>query len=111
MSILSDLKDRLGIYDESFDFELLNHLNNANMILTQNGITKPDEITANTLIENIVVQGVPNYYVFRYLYLNVKLAFDAPAQSTLEYMRMILQEDLWRLNSYVDFPNPLEENA
>jgi hypothetical protein len=104
-SILTSIKKDLGLTkeDESFDPEIVQHINSALFVLNQNGVG-PDEgfsITGSAETWTDFIGDAPNNMeaVKTYVYLSVKLDFDPPEGSArLAAMERRKQEYEWRLN-------------
>lgn len=97
-SILTSIKDQLSIMpeDESFDKELVIHINAAFARLTQLGVgpvqgfrIKDDSTTWDEFVTDITQEA----YCESYIFLKVKSLFDPPTNSSLaNYMKdQILQ--------------------
>lgn len=110
-SILTSIKDQLGIMEEQEDFnsQLIMHINTVFSVLTQMGVgpaegffIEDDEATWDDYIDDVPVLRM----VRTYIYLKVKLIFDSPASGTLmEAIKQNIAELEWRLNSAVDPKN------
>lgn len=103
-SILETLKQTLGISkdDDSFDTDLVAHINAALMVLADLGvgpsngliITGPQETWAMLAGNREDLEMVKSY-----LTLKVKLLFDPPSSSfVLESYKNLIAEWEWRLN-------------
>lgn len=105
-SILNSIKKLLGISEdyESFDSDIIMHINSVFMILNQLGVG-PSEcfmITDKTATwddflpnEEVKVEAVKSY-----MYLKVRLMFDPPLSSVvMECMNRTINELEWRLTN------------
>jgi hypothetical protein len=104
-SILKDTRESLGLSvdDNSFDKEIISHINSAIGKLNQNGVGKfisiKDELTTweefrdpNQTVGNDYFHMIPLYVT-----LSTKLLFDPPPPSSVEYHASNAAELLWRL--------------
>lgn len=118
-SILETIRDGVGLdkADNSFDTEILLHVNSALATLNQNGIGKEVFIKG---VEELwddfkdAEQEKSNYMFEQaklYVLLKVKLLFDPPPPSTAGYMKDAIDEILWRLRESYDLPKPREEEV
>jgi hypothetical protein len=87
-SILLTIKKVLGLSTDldSFDFDLIVHINSVFMILNQLGIgpAEPFSVVDNTTSWNdFIGEGTMLALVKSYMYLKVKLLFDPPTISYL----------------------------
>lgn len=105
-SILTSIKKLLNIAEEyeHFDPDVIMHINDALMTLTQLGVGPPEGF----VIEDDTAEWtdfLPEDELFRmqavktYIYLRVRLIFDPPNQSSVieSYNRRIAELE-WRLN-------------
>lgn len=109
-SILTSIKKMLGISseDESFDTDIIIHINSVFMILRQMGvgpllgdftITNDTAIWSDYLEDKTDLESVKTY-----IYLKVKMVFDPPVNSSIiEAYNNLIHEYEWRLNSQVDY--------
>lgn len=105
-SILADVKKYLplGEEDDSFDDDIIDHINTAFAVLNdlgvgpKNGYYIVDE--NNTWDEFIDFQASPKFNKIKsYVKMKVKLLFDPPSNSTLlESLKQQTNEFEWRLN-------------
>lgn len=111
ISILGSVRDAmgLGIEDDSFDSELLMHINAALLTLNQNGVGKttivkdtdtdwdsfkdPEQVEGNKLFDMVPL----------FVFLRTKILFDPPPPSNVKYMDDAVNEALWRLREEYDF--------
>lgn len=110
-SILGSVRDAmgLGIEDDSFDSELLMHINAALLTLNQNGVGKttivkdadanwesfkdPEQEEGNKLFDMVPL----------FVFLRTKILFDPPPPSNVKYMDDAVNEALWRLREEYNF--------
>lgn len=109
-SILTSIKKMLGISseDESFDTDIIIHINSVFMILRQMGvgpllgdftITNDTAIWSDYLEDKTDLESVKTY-----IYLKVKMVFDPPVNSSIiEAYNNLIHEYEWRLNSQIDY--------
>lgn len=103
-SILTSVKRLLGIQEEyeHFDPEIIMHINDALMTLTQLGIGPPDGFFIEDS-SSVWTDFVPdNVWYFgslpTYVYQKVKLVFDIPTSSAaIEAIKQKIAELEWRL--------------
>lgn len=104
-SILKSVRSALGlpIDDDSFDSELVLHINSALGVLNQNGVGKTVIVTDDTKNwEDFkdVEQTKGNklfLLVQMYVFVKTKLLFDPPPPSNVQYVSTASEENLWRL--------------
>lgn len=102
-SILKTIKTMLGldVADDSFDTDLIVHINTALMVATQLGIgpTAGFFIDGDTKTWANFVEDMPKYEALKtFVYMKVKLVFDPPPTSfVLEAMKNTILELEWRL--------------
>lgn len=104
-SILRDVRKAVGLSedDNSFDTDLLQHINSAIIKLNQNGvgnsITINDDTTTWENFRN--PEQIEGNKVFAltplFITLSTKLLFDPPPPSNVQYYNNNIQELLWRL--------------
>jgi hypothetical protein len=111
-SILNTIKKLLGIApdDDSFDSDVLVHINSTIPILSQMGIgpsngfivTSPDDKWSDYInSDTINLEGVKTY-----LYLKIKLIFDPPTNSTtIDAINKSINELEWRMMLAVETNN------
>lgn len=110
--ILESIKKLLGLSfeDESFDTDIILHINSVFMILTQIGVGPAEGyfITGDTnLWSEFIPEGARLEAVKSYVYLKVKTLFDPPLSSAVaESMNRMISEFEWRLSVAVD-PAPV----
>lgn len=108
-SILVTIKKMLGISedDESFDIDILIHINAAFAALTQIGVGPQsgfsiDDSTA--LWSDYISDTVAINFVKNYIFMRVKLGFDSSAASStvIDTLKNEIAMCEWRLNAYCD---------
>lgn len=103
-SILVHIRDSVGLTEENteFDTELLNHINMSIGKLNQNGIGNSirvnDETTTWGDLLSMDIRGSEYIGMIpTFISLNVKLLFDPPPPSSVEFHTRSVDELLWRL--------------
>ena len=107
-SILNDIKKALGITEDytAFDQEIILHTNTAIMFAEQLGLPS-FKITNKTETWDQYLAGTTKNLeaVKTYLYLQVRLVFDPPANSfVVTAIEKQLQEYAWRINIQKETP-------
>ena len=103
--ILSSVKELLGISyeDESFDFEILMHINATLAILFQMGVEEASDtpvIDITTTWRELFGDRTDLEMVKTYIYFKVKSMFDPPTNSAgLESLNRVMKEFEWRINN------------
>ena len=103
--ILSSVKELLGISyeDESFDFEILMHINATLAILFQMGVEEAGDtpvIDITTTWRELFGDRTDLEMVKTYIYFKVKSMFDPPTNSAgLESLNRVMKEFEWRINN------------
>lgn len=117
LSIYEDIKDILGVPDESFKESLLVFINGALDIMNQAGAGRPvlltTETTWNDFKDPLQVEGNKSFNLVRsYVWLRCKTMFDPPANpSTLSRLKELEDEYIWRIElAYSPDPVPEEDN-
>ncbi len=102
--VLSDVKEGLGlpVDDSAFDVELLMHINSSVIELSQNGVSLPIMVDAETkwidLQDPTRTEGNKSFQMVPlYVMLNTKILFDPPPPSSVEHHANQIQKLLWRL--------------
>ena len=109
-SILTSIKKLLGIPedDESFDTDIIIHINSVFMILNQLGVGPKSGFSINdksSTWDEFIPESSNLEAVKTYVHLKVKLMFDPPLSSTvIEAIKSQINELEWRLNVSVDPP-------
>jgi len=106
-SILDSVKALLGIVDDnSFDAELILHINSVFSILTQLGIGPPEGFyitNSSDTWNKFLGNAIDLELVKSYVYLRVRLLFDPPQNSFLvESIKKQCEEFEWRANVIVE---------
>ncbi|MEG0239499.1 MAG: hypothetical protein RR643_05045 [Anaerorhabdus sp.] len=104
-SILESIRGACGLdtSDESFDMELIMHINSALATLNQNGVGLSISVSDTTqLWESFKDPTQTNgnelfEMVKHYVFVKTKLLFDPPPPSNVQYISEAANEDLWRL--------------
>lgn len=109
-SVLQSVRAALGLdpLDNSFDYELIMHINTAFATLNQNGVGSiiqiideratwdsfkdPSQMVGNTMFEMVKT----------YVSLKTKILFDPPPPSSVAYHIASVDELLWRLGVAYD---------
>lgn len=107
VSILGSVRIALGLSmeDESFSEEIKMHLNAALSILNQNGIGKPLTITGldakwGDFKDDSQVEGNEYFNMIPlFVQTSIKILFDPPPPSNVQYYNNYIQELLWRLRT------------
>lgn len=108
-SILITIKKMLGIleYDESFDIDILIHINAAFATLTQIGVGPQTgfSIEDSTAVwSDFISDMVAISLVKNYIFMRVKLGFDSSSVSStiIDTLKNEIAMYEWRLNAYCD---------
>ena len=113
--ILSSVKELLGISyeDESFDFEILMHINATLAILFQMGVDESGDtpvIDITTTWRELFGDRTDLEMVKTYIYFKVKSMFDPPTNSAgLESLNRVMKEFEWRINNLQTINHTLKE--
>ena len=113
--ILSSVKELLGISyeDESFDFEILMHINATLAILFQIGVEEAGDtpvIDMTTTWRELFGDRTDLEMVKTYIYFKVKSMFDPPTNSAgLESLNRVMKEFEWRINNLQTINNTSKE--
>ena len=110
-SILTSVKKIIGISeeDESFDTDLIMHINSVLMILNQLGvgpedgfsITDKSAVWTDVIGDNKLIEATKTF-----VGLKVRLIFDPPTSSAhIESLKEIIKEFEWRLKEDAEFTN------
>lgn len=117
LSIYEDIKDILGVPDESFKESLLVFINGALDIMNQAGAGRPvlltTETTWNDFQDPEQVEGNKSFNLVRScVWLRCKTMFDPPANpSTLSRLKELEDEYIWRIElAYSHAPVPEEDD-
>lgn len=104
-SILTSVKKQLNIdeFDESYDVDVVTHINTVFVILNGMGVGPTDIFTIEDKTTNWVdfTKGDKKLeQVKTYMYLKVRMVFDPPASSSIiEVMNKAINELEWRLSN------------
>lgn len=109
-SILKSIRNAVGLdaEDDSFDGELLMHINGGIMTLNQNGIGRPVIVMDDSTTWDELKDPSQDYAnemfvaVKSYIFVKTKILFDPPPPSTIKYMSEAVDEYLWRLRESFD---------
>lgn len=107
-SILTSIKKLLGIHedDESFDADIMIHINTVFMILNQLGVGPKSGFRiqdASTIWNEYITDEDDLDSVKTYIYLKVKLIFDSSASSVVtQAIKENIAELEWRINTSVE---------
>lgn len=110
-SILITIKTLLDIDedDDSFDTDVITHINSTLADLTQLGVGPADgfEITDETPVWRDLTNSVKLFNMVKtYIHLSVKLVFDPPQQSSvIAAMEKRIEKLEWRISVAVDTVN------
>jgi hypothetical protein len=101
-SILLSTKKILGISpsDESFDLDIITHINSAFSTLEQVGLVPAEYVADDTVVWQDVFGNHPQLSLIKTcVYLQVRLLFDPPTTSyLLSAAQEQVREHIWRLN-------------
>lgn len=106
VSILKSIRQAIGLdpEDNSFDNDLIMHINTFLGILTQAGagnetvtVTGETETWDDFLLPEL---NTPSIFqsVQTYIFINVKMVFDPPTPTSQQYMKQASDEILWRIS-------------
>lgn len=103
-SILDSIKKALGISegDNSFDVEIIMHINSIFMILNDLGVGPEDGfyiVDSSEVWEDFLGERKSLEAVKTYVYQKVKLVFDPPTGALLEALKESVKEFEWRLRN------------
>lgn len=107
-SILTSIKKLLGIAedDNSFDVDVITHINTAFFTLNQLGVGPNDPfsiVDKTTMWSDFMSDENRVRMVRTYIYLSVKKVFDPPLSSVaMSSINELIKEYEWRLNVAVD---------
>lgn len=100
MSVLSDVKNWLGVADDDFDTELLIHINAAVSDMRQVGVhvVLEGSVTQATTWGEVIKKNDSFIAAQQYVLVSCRLVFDPPAAGyTLNALERRKDEVLWRL--------------
>ena len=107
-SILTSIKNLLGIIEECTDFDqiIIMHINSVFSILNQLGVGPTDgfSIEDDSAVWSDFIGNDPRLSdVKSFVYLKVRMLFDPPLSSAVaESMNRLVSELEWRINVAVD---------
>lgn len=108
-TIISDVRGFLNLdkWDKVFDSEITPHIMAAISTLAQNGVCKTcplvEGTTWNTIIDPLYVDNCDVHsLVPLFVMMRVKILFDPPPPSTIQYYQNYIDECLWRLRIISD---------
>jgi len=116
ITILDSIKKLLGAESmDAFDENLLMFINGALNVLTQNGVGDPKGFSikdgTETWEDFITNDHIELYELCKeFVYLKVRLVFDPPTGSVLDYYQKQIQEDLWRIREQAEPADIFEVN-
>lgn len=109
-SILTDIRESLGLSadDNSFDKDIIPHINASIGKLNQNGIGRVVIVNNETTTWDDLQDPNQNesnqYFPMTHLFiaLNTKVLFDPPPPSSVEHHVRTIDELLWRLKVFYE---------
>lgn len=109
--ILGEVKEAIGLSSDPslFDTDILMHINNATAILNQNGVGNAIVVTESTTWSDFQNsnQTAGNLYFHMiplFITLSVKIIFDPPPPSNVQYHQSSIDQMLWRLKVAYEEP-------
>lgn len=114
-SILDTIKKSLGAENlTEFDDNLIMFINGALNILTQNGVGPVTgfRITGTETWSDFLQTEHEELYELckEFIYLDVKMVFDPPIGSVMDYYKQRREEVLWRIREQADPADIFEVN-
>lgn len=111
-SILEDIREAVGLTRDTVDFDtdLIMHINVALGKLNQNGVgnlivLEDSTTTWQDFKDSLAFQGNEMYHtVPAFIKLSVKMIFDPPPPSAVDYYTRSIDEILWRLKIAYELP-------
>lgn len=111
-SILKDVRSAVGLSEDTVDFDtdLLMHINSAIGKLNQNGVgmfvvVSDDTTTWRDLQDPTQIHGNMYFQMIpMFIMVNVKVIFDPPPPSMVDYYKQSIDETLWRLKAAFEPP-------
>lgn len=110
-SILTSIKNLLGIVEEQkdFDIQIIIHINSVLAFLTQIGVGPKEGFSIqddSAAWTDFIPEGGQKLEAIKsYIYMKVRLMFDPPTSSPLiENMNKLISELEWRISVSVDPP-------
>lgn len=108
-SILKHIREAVGLTEDNseFDRELKDHINMSIVKLNQNGVktnmyVKSEEETWGDLLDPDQIGFESSGTIPTFISLNVKLLFDPPPPSSVEFHTNSVNELLWRIRAAYD---------
>lgn len=102
--ILEHIRESVGLTKDNteFDTELLNHINMSVVKINQNGVKLNKEMVDSETTWGELLDPLPEGYEYigvlpTFIALNVKLLFDPPPPSSVDFHVRTMDETLWRL--------------
>mgnify|MGYP001222843880 FL=1 len=102
--ILEHIRESVGLTKDNteFDTELLNYINLSVVKINQNGVKlNIDKIDSDTTWDELLDPSAEGYdstgALPTFMALNVKLLFDPPPPSSVDFHVRTMDETLWRL--------------
>lgn len=102
--ILEHIRESVGLTKDNteFDTELLNYINLSVVKINQNGVKlNIDKIDSKTTWDELLDPSAEGYEstgaLPTFMALNVKLLFDPPPPSSVDFHVRTMDETLWRL--------------
>lgn len=107
--VLEDVRKfvNLNADNEVFDGELVPHIMAALGKLSQNGVAVPQIVGSTTTWIDVIEPEmiiIPEVFAMipLFIMLSVKILFDPPPPSTVEYFQRNIDDTLWRLRLIYD---------
>lgn len=115
-SILQDVREAVGLGKDTVDFdtELIMYINIAIGKLNQNGVGNIIPVLGVTetwrdLQNPLSIKGNESFYMIPgFVKLSVKMIFDPPPPSSVDYLTRTIDEILWRLKIAYEEPSPTQ---
>lgn len=110
-SILTSIKKLLGSSEEitAFDPDIIMHINSVFLSLHQLGVGPDEGFFIDDAVptwSDYVSDKLLGNSVKAYVYLNVKLVFDPPANSyAIDSINKLINKHEWRIKEYVETKN------
>lgn len=110
-SILTSIKKLLGLSEEitAFDPDILMHINSVFLSLHQLGVGPDEGFFIDDAVptwSDYVSDKLLGNSVKTYVYLNVRLLFDPPANSyAIDSINKLISKYEWRIKEYVETKN------
>lgn len=106
-SILTSVKKIIGIAeeDDSFDTDIIIHINTVFMILSQLGMESVDNFSISdkyALWSDIIPEGYSLEAIKTYVALKVRMIFDPPTGGVADAIKNNISELEWRINVAIE---------